>query len=120
MKLSQIASALNARLENGPADTEITGLNGIEQAGPGEITFVANPKYAAAARLTRAAAVIVAEDFPADPGGDVAREGSLPELSRARWNCFISRCDMRRECIRRRLSILRRRLGAARTSALMS
>jgi UDP-3-O-[3-hydroxymyristoyl] glucosamine N-acyltransferase len=65
MKLSAIASALDARLENGSPDTEITGLNGIEQAGPGELTFVSNPKYAAAARSTRAAAVIVAEDFPA-------------------------------------------------------
>jgi UDP-3-O-[3-hydroxymyristoyl] glucosamine N-acyltransferase len=67
MKLSQIASILNARLENGSADTEITGLNGIELAGPTEITFVANPKYAAAARLTKAAAVIVAKDFPVIP-----------------------------------------------------
>jgi UDP-3-O-[3-hydroxymyristoyl] glucosamine N-acyltransferase len=64
MKLSAIASALDVRLENGSPDTEITGLNGIEQAGPGELTFVSNPKYAAAARSTRAAAVIVAEDFP--------------------------------------------------------
>ena len=64
MKLSAIASALEARLENGAPDTEITGLNGIEQAGPGELTFVSNPKYAAAARSTRASAVIVAEDFP--------------------------------------------------------
>jgi UDP-3-O-[3-hydroxymyristoyl] glucosamine N-acyltransferase len=67
MKLSQIASALNARLENGSPDTEITGLNGIEQAGPGELSFVANPKYGALARSTKASAVIVAEDFPAIP-----------------------------------------------------
>jgi UDP-3-O-[3-hydroxymyristoyl] glucosamine N-acyltransferase len=67
MKLSQIASALNARLDNRSADTDITGLNGIEQAGPSELTFVANPKYAAAARLTKAGAVIVAENFPAIP-----------------------------------------------------
>lgn len=67
MKLSAIASALNARLENGSADTEISGLNAIKQAGPGEITFVSNPKYAAAARSTRASAVIVSEDFPAIP-----------------------------------------------------
>src|SRR5277367_6011886 len=72
MKLSQIASALNARLDNSSLDveiidTEITGLNGIEQAGPAELTFVANPKYAAAARLTKASAVIVSEDFPAIP-----------------------------------------------------
>jgi UDP-3-O-[3-hydroxymyristoyl] glucosamine N-acyltransferase len=67
MKLSQITSALDARLENGFPDTEITGLNGIEHAGPGELTFVSNPKYAAAARSTKASAVIVGEDFPAVP-----------------------------------------------------
>lgn len=65
MKLSAIATELHARLENGSPDTEITGLNGVEQAGAGELTFVSNPKYAAAARNTRAAAVIVSEDFPA-------------------------------------------------------
>lgn len=64
MKLSALASALHARLENGSPDTEITGLNGIEQAGPGDLTFVSNPKYAAAARTTKASAVIVSEDFP--------------------------------------------------------
>jgi UDP-3-O-[3-hydroxymyristoyl] glucosamine N-acyltransferase len=65
MKLSAIASELKAQLEGGSPDAEITGLNGIEQAGPNQLTFVANPKYAAAARRTRAAAVIVANDFPA-------------------------------------------------------
>jgi len=65
MKLSQIAFTLGARLENGSPATDITGVAGIEQAGPGQLTFVANPKYAAAARNTKASAVIVAEDFPA-------------------------------------------------------
>ncbi len=65
MKLSAIAAALEVRLENGSPDTEISGLNGIEQAGPGELTFVSNPKYAGKARSTRASAVIVSEDFPA-------------------------------------------------------
>ena len=65
MRLAQIVSALGARLENGSPDTEITGVAGIEEAGPGQLTFVANPKYAAAARTTKASAVIVAEDFPA-------------------------------------------------------
>jgi UDP-3-O-[3-hydroxymyristoyl] glucosamine N-acyltransferase len=68
MKLAQIASALGARLENGSPDREITGVAGIEEAGFDQITFVANPKYAHAARSTRAAAVIVSEDFPAIPG----------------------------------------------------
>ncbi|MFZ0758563.1 MAG: UDP-3-O-(3-hydroxymyristoyl)glucosamine N-acyltransferase [Candidatus Sulfotelmatobacter sp.] len=74
MKLSEIASALNARLESGSSDTEINGLNGIEQAGPGELTFVANPKYAAAARLTKAAAVIVARNFPVIPAATLRVE----------------------------------------------
>jgi UDP-3-O-[3-hydroxymyristoyl] glucosamine N-acyltransferase len=65
MKLSAIAAALDVRLENGSPETEIIGLNGIEQAGPGELTFVSNPKYAAAARTAKASAVIVSEDFPA-------------------------------------------------------
>jgi UDP-3-O-[3-hydroxymyristoyl] glucosamine N-acyltransferase len=65
MKLAQIAAALEAHLENGSPDTDITGVAGIEQAGLGQLTFVANPKYAAAARKTKASAVIVAEDFPA-------------------------------------------------------
>ncbi len=67
MKLSQIASALDARIENGSPDTEISGLNGIERAGPGELTFLSNPKYAMAARSTKASAVIVGENFPAIP-----------------------------------------------------
>jgi UDP-3-O-[3-hydroxymyristoyl] glucosamine N-acyltransferase len=67
MKLTDIASALHARLENGSPDMDITGVAGIEQAGPGQLTFVANAKYAAAAKTTKASAVIVAEDFPAIP-----------------------------------------------------
>ncbi len=63
MKLSEIASALNTRLEG--ADCEITGVAGIEEAVAGQLTFVANPKYAAAAKTTMASAVIVDEAFPA-------------------------------------------------------
>ena len=69
MKLSAIAAVLNARIENAAPETEITAVAGIEHAGPGELTFVSNPKYNAAARTTRASAVIVAEDFPAVPTG---------------------------------------------------
>jgi UDP-3-O-[3-hydroxymyristoyl] glucosamine N-acyltransferase len=65
MKLGEIADALGAILENGRAEMEITGVAGIEEAAAGQITFVANPKYAAAAKKTSAAAVIVSEDFPA-------------------------------------------------------
>lgn len=63
MKLSEIAARVGARVQG--ADAEITGVAGIEEAGAGQLTFVANPKYAAAARTTLAAAVIVDEEFPA-------------------------------------------------------
>ena len=65
MRLADIAKALNARIDNASPDTEITAVAGIEQAGPGQLTFVSNPKYNAAAKTTTASAVIVAEDFPA-------------------------------------------------------
>lgn len=63
MRLSEIASRVGARLDG--ADLEITGVAGIEEAGPGHITFVANPKYATAAKTTKASALIVDERFPA-------------------------------------------------------
>lgn len=65
MKLHDLAQRLGGQLENAPGDTEITGVAGIEEAAAGQITFVANPKYAAAARSTHASAVIVGNDFPA-------------------------------------------------------
>jgi UDP-3-O-[3-hydroxymyristoyl] glucosamine N-acyltransferase len=65
MKLSDIAAALDARLENASPETEITAVAGVEQAGPGQLTFVSNPKYNAAAKATQASAVIVSETFPA-------------------------------------------------------
>jgi len=67
MKLSKLSEALHTPYENGSPDTEITGVAGIEDAVSGQLTFVANPKYAAKARTTHASAVIVAQDFPAIP-----------------------------------------------------
>jgi UDP-3-O-[3-hydroxymyristoyl] glucosamine N-acyltransferase len=63
MKLGELASRLGAELR-GDAELEITGVKGIEEAGPTEITFVANPKYGGLARKTRAAAVLVEPEFP--------------------------------------------------------
>ena len=63
MKSAELARRLGAELRGDP-DVEITGVSGIEEAGPGQVTFVANPKYAALARTTRAAAILVAPDFP--------------------------------------------------------
>jgi UDP-3-O-[3-hydroxymyristoyl] glucosamine N-acyltransferase len=62
MKLSEISARLGIELRGD--DTEITGVAGMEHAGPSELTFLANPKYAHKVKHTRAAAVLVAEPLP--------------------------------------------------------
>jgi UDP-3-O-[3-hydroxymyristoyl] glucosamine N-acyltransferase len=64
MKLGEIADKLGATLRGGSRETDIHRVAGIEEAGPGDITFVANVKYAAAAKSTKASAVIIADEFP--------------------------------------------------------
>ncbi len=57
-KLSELADLLNARLI-GDGSTTITGVKGIDEAGPGDLTFIANPKYRKKLDSTRAAAILV-------------------------------------------------------------
>ena len=59
MKLGEIAASLGCALE-GDGETEITGLERLEQAGPGHLTFLSNPKYAPQLKTTRASAVVAA------------------------------------------------------------
>ncbi len=59
MTLGEIAEHLGCRLE-GEGSVEIHGVAALEDAGPGQVTFFANARYAAALRATRAAAVIAA------------------------------------------------------------
>ncbi|HEX3940756.1 MAG TPA: UDP-3-O-(3-hydroxymyristoyl)glucosamine N-acyltransferase, partial [Acidobacteriaceae bacterium] len=63
MKLADLARTLGAACAGDP-ELEITSVAGIEEAGSGQLTFVANPKYAPLARTTKAGAVLVREDFP--------------------------------------------------------
>jgi UDP-3-O-[3-hydroxymyristoyl] glucosamine N-acyltransferase len=62
MKLAEVARLLGATC-HGDQNQEITGVEGIEKAGPGQLTFLANPKYTPFARTTKAGAVLVTEDF---------------------------------------------------------
>jgi UDP-3-O-[3-hydroxymyristoyl] glucosamine N-acyltransferase len=64
MRLDELAAHLGAEL-HGDGSIEVMGVRGIDEAGPSEITFIANPKYASSARTTRAAAILVEPDFPA-------------------------------------------------------
>lgn len=63
MKLGEIAAAIGAELHGDP-DVEIVGVAAIEEAGPGELTFVASGRYGALLSSTRAAAVILPRGAP--------------------------------------------------------
>lgn len=58
--LSDLAARAGARL-TGNGDVVVTGVAPIEEAGPGQVTFLANPKYMNFAR-TSAASAIIAKD----------------------------------------------------------
>ena len=66
MKLSDLAVRLECRLE-GDGDVVVQRVAGIQEAEPGDLTFFANNKYAAALKRTRASAVILSEDAEAAP-----------------------------------------------------
>ena len=70
-KLSEIAEKLGLKLElkSPEDDIVITGINTLEEAGPSELSFLANPKYASQLASTKAGAVIVKPDHQ----GEVAR-----------------------------------------------
>ncbi|RPI96659.1 MAG: UDP-3-O-(3-hydroxymyristoyl)glucosamine N-acyltransferase, partial [Spirochaetales bacterium] len=59
--LGQLAEFLGG-VAVGDTAAVITGVKGIEEAGAGDITFVANPKYMKFLETTAASAVIVAPD----------------------------------------------------------
>lgn len=56
--LSQLAALLGGHLE-GPGERVIKGIKGIEDAGPEDLAFLANPKYAKALPKCRAGVVLV-------------------------------------------------------------
>ncbi len=62
MKLSEIAEQIGGTLE-GNGNLDITAVAGLQEASGGDISFLANPKYAAKVAKTKAAAVIVPSDW---------------------------------------------------------
>ncbi|MGA2809967.1 MAG: UDP-3-O-(3-hydroxymyristoyl)glucosamine N-acyltransferase [Candidatus Acidiferrum sp.] len=77
MKLSQVAETLGCRLEGAP-ELEITGIAGIEHAEPGQLTFLANRRYASLLKNTRASAVFIEERV------NLTRDAGAPPLAALR------------------------------------
>ena len=82
MKLSELANALGCALE-GPADIEIEGVAGVEQAGPAHLTFLANAKYAAKIKNTRAGAILIAEKIEGIPAACLISANPYFDFARA-------------------------------------
>ncbi|MBI4547723.1 MAG: UDP-3-O-(3-hydroxymyristoyl)glucosamine N-acyltransferase [Ignavibacteriae bacterium] len=61
MKLSEIARLLNGEIV-GNGDVEIERVEKIEDAGPGDITFLSNQKYRKHLKTTAASAVLISND----------------------------------------------------------
>ncbi|RBP09710.1 UDP-3-O-[3-hydroxymyristoyl] glucosamine N-acyltransferase [Roseiarcus fermentans] len=69
--LAEVASWCEATLsDEKDADRVVSDVAALDQAGPGDLTFLDNPKYLEAFRTTRAAAALVAPRFAraAPPG----------------------------------------------------
>ena len=62
MKLEQLAKLTNSTIERGSPDLEITSTAGLDIAGPGDVSFLANPKYTPQVAQTKAAAIFLNEN----------------------------------------------------------
>ncbi len=63
--LREIAQLIGGEVRGDPGAT-VSSLAGIEEAGPGDISFIANPRYARHLQTTRATAVICSPDLQAE------------------------------------------------------
>ena len=82
MKLREIAAALGCRLA-GDGEIEIRGVAGMEHAAAGELTFLANPKYAPKVRHTKASAILVSDAVQHLPIASLVSENPYFDFARA-------------------------------------
>lgn len=61
MKLKTLAQRLGCELR-GDGEVEVDAIRPLDDAGPGHLTFLANPRYQAQLATTRASAVLIAAD----------------------------------------------------------
>ncbi len=72
MTVEEIARRLGGRVA-GDGASEISGVAGLEEARPGQVSFLWNPRYARALQNTRASAVVADEQTPAPAGVTLIR-----------------------------------------------
>lgn len=72
ISLGQLAQLLGGSLE-GPAEREVSGIKGLEDAGPGDLSFLANPKYGPLLEKCQAGVVLVERGVKVPEGLAVIR-----------------------------------------------
>jgi UDP-3-O-[3-hydroxymyristoyl] glucosamine N-acyltransferase len=82
MTTRELADALGCQLVGNPL-LDITGVAPMEQAGPTELTFLANPKYAHKVRHSRAGAILIAEPIPDSPLTSLVSANPYLDFARA-------------------------------------
>lgn len=66
MKLYELAEATRSTIERGDANAEIGAAAGLDIARPGEITFLANPRYTPQIQQTKASAIFLNDGVALD------------------------------------------------------
>jgi UDP-3-O-[3-hydroxymyristoyl] glucosamine N-acyltransferase len=84
MKLSELATATGSRLEGAPRDCEIEGAAGLDDARPGQVTFLSNPRYTPKIKTTQASAIFLGENVSIDRDDINVLRSSDPYLAYTR------------------------------------
>jgi UDP-3-O-[3-hydroxymyristoyl] glucosamine N-acyltransferase len=82
MTLRELADRLGCELK-GDGAIVVTGVTGMEQAGPTELTFLANPKYAPKVKHCRAAAILVSQPLPQATPASLVSANPYHDFARA-------------------------------------
>ena len=80
--LADLAAKLGCQLHGNPT-TEISGVSTIEKAGTGELSFLANMKYAPKVSASRASAILAAEPLKNFAGATLVSQNPYLDFARA-------------------------------------
>ncbi len=86
--LASLAEHLGATLSGGSPDQKISRLAGLSDAGPGDLTFLANPAYKPLLAKSKAGAAIVGRDVAGAPMALLAVDN--PDLAFAKAAVLVS------------------------------
>lgn len=75
----------------GPDDLMISGVSSLAEAGPAQLSFLANAKYAPQLETTRAGVVLVSGDVPGDPARVMRVDNPYFSMARVVTRWFAGR-----------------------------